>query len=251
MHATSPHAVIALCCLLLSSSSAQALRVLVTPVFGEGDKAMQQTLSRAVETAVAAALPRAEIMSATTIETSIELSQLRDCASDAAVSNCLTDIADAANAEIVVRPHLGRLGDELVLSMSVLEGPTARLLSQGQRRVRVDAPGALLDAIPRLVRDVATDAYLLQPRVKKGPPVVPITVGVIGAAVAGGGVFALVARNAIATDYENGDASADDARFYEENGDAVLVAGIGAVVVGGALAVTGTIIAIVAATAEE
>lgn len=251
MHATSPHAVILLCFLLLSSSSAHALRVLVTPFVGEGDKAMQQTLGRAVETAVAEALPRAEIISATTIETSIELSQLRDCASDAAVSTCLTDIADAANAEIVVRPHLGRLGDELVLSMSVLEGPTARLLSQGQRRVRADAPGALLDAIPRLVRDVATDAYLLQPRVKRGPPVAPITVGVIGAVVAGGGVIALVARNALAVDYENGDASAADARFYEDHGDTVLVAGVGAVIVGGALAITGTIIAVVEATTEE
>ncbi len=253
MRATSPHAVIVLCCLLLSSSSssARALRVLVTPLVGDGDSSVQQTLTRAVETAIARALPRAEVISATTIETSVALSQLRDCANDVAASSCWTDIADAANAEIVVRPHLGRLGDELVLSLSVLEGPTARLLSQGQRRVRADSPAGLLDVIPRLVRDVATDAYLLQPRVNKGPPVAPIAVAVVGAVVAVGGAAALWVRNVDGINYENGDANRDDATWYEDNEAALLIGGVGAVVVGGVMAAVGAIVAVVGATSEE
>ena len=116
--------------LTMSAAPALAQRVLVLPVGGDVDASMATTLGRAVETAVRDALPGAEVMTSASLETSIEVSRLQDCALDEAVGACISEIADAANAEVVVRPHLGRLGDEYIFTVTMTGGVSARLLAQ-------------------------------------------------------------------------------------------------------------------------
>lgn len=58
-------------------------------------------------------------------------------------------------------------------------------------------------------------------------------------------------RNGAAVDYENGDASRAAAEWFEQANGPLLVLGVGAVVVVGALAIAGTVVAIVSAVSEE
>jgi len=221
---------------VLLSSSAQASRVLVLPVGGDVDPSMAVTLGRAVETAVRDALPNDEIMTAASLQTSVEVSQLQDCTSDEAVGACVSELADAANADLVVRPHLGRLGDELLLTMTLTAGSSARLLSQAQRRVEADRPSGLLDVIPGLVRQSVGDAGL--GRVGPRPaPIVPIGVAVGGAVGAGLGVIVLAVRAGAAEKYDGADLDRGSAVAFEVLGGPALVGG-------GALVVAGTLVAL-------
>jgi hypothetical protein len=221
---------------VLVSSSAQASRVLVLPVGGDVDASTSVTLGRAVETAVQAALPNDEIMTPASLQTSMEVSQLRDCTADEAVGACVSELADAANADVVVRPHLGRLGDEMLLTMTLTAGSSARLLAQAQRRVEADRPSGLLDVIPGLVRQTVGDAGLG----RTGPrpaPIVPIGVAVGGAVGAGLGVIVLAVRGTVADDYQSGDLDRGSAGAFEVLGGPALLGG-------GALVVAGTLVAL-------
>ncbi len=226
-----------LVCLTLSGSAA-AQRILVLPVSSDGlDEGTSKTLGRAIETSVRNVVVDGEVITADALQTSIQLSQLQDCLGDEAVGACTTEIADAANADAVIRPHVGKLGDELLLTLTVTEGSSARLMAQGQRRGPVDAPGQLLDVIPGLSRQVLETAGLARLK-PKAVPVVPIAVGVGGVLGAGVGVGILLIRNSTAEKYGAGELDRGSASAFEAVGDAALIGGA-VLVVGGALAAIG------------
>ena len=213
------------------SSSAGASRILVLPVAGDGDASRSATLGRAIETAVRDALPDEEVMTTASLQTSVEVSQLQDCVSDEAVGACVSELADAANADIVVRPHLGRLGDELLLTMTVTAGSSARLVAQGQRRVDAGHPSDLLDVIPGLARQTIADAGLGGVGAWTAP-IVPMVVAVGGAVGIGLGLVVLKLRDQAATQYASGELSRASARDFETYGPTILVGGVGLVVAG-------------------
>jgi hypothetical protein len=222
----------------IASPAAQAQRVLVLAVGGDVDERASTTLGRAVETAVRDAMPDAEVMTTASLQTSIAVSQLQDCTNEEAIGACVSEIADAANAEAVVRPHLGRLGDELLLTLTVTSGSSARLMAQGQRRAPSDRPSALLDVIPGLTTEVLVDAGLARARTREWP-VAGIAVGAGGALVAGLGVAGLAVRGAVGAEYDRGNLNRADAVAWEGTNQAALFAGVGVVVVGASAALIG------------
>ncbi len=230
--------VLVLAMVIVCAPAAAAERVLVLPVGGEVDSATATTLGRAVETAVRDTLPAAEVMSAATLETSIGMSRMQDCALDEAVGSCIAEIADAANADVVVRPHLGRLGDEYVFTVTMTGGATARLLGQGQRRVPVARPTALLDVIPGLVERTAVDAGLARERREVSGAAIAVAVG--GAVGAGLGVGLLGLRAVAGAEYDKGNLERDQAGAYETLQQPALYGGAAIVVVGGLAALGGT-----------
>jgi hypothetical protein len=228
--------------LSLAAMPALAQRVLVLPVGGDVDRSTATTLGRAVETAVREALPVAEVMTAATLETSIGLSEMRDCATAEAIGACMSEIADAAHADVVVSPHLGRLGDEYVFTVTMTGGVSARLLGQGQRRVPVARPASLLDVTPELIRRTAIDAGLV--RASREVPGAAIAVGVGGAVGAGVGVALLVTRAIVAAEYDKGNLARDQASSFETLQEPALLGGVVIVVVGGVAALAGTGVAV-------
>lgn len=231
-------AVLRLLCLVLglSAAPAAAQRVLVLPVGGESDRRTATTLGRAVETAVREALPTAEVMTVAALETSVALGELQDCTSEVEVGACISEIADAANAEVVVSPHLGRLGDELVLTVTMTGGVSARVLGQGQRRVPQARPAILLDVIPGLIRDV--DAGLL--RASREVPGAAIAVAVGGAVGAGLGVAVLGIRAVAGNAFDQGTLDRAQAGAFETLRQPALIGGVAVVVIGGVAALVGT-----------
>ncbi len=216
------------------------LRILVTPIVAaEGADSSEvernRTLTRSVETALRAAIPDVEIVTPAALDAAIELETVRDCVDAEVTGSCLTELADAVDVDYIARPHLGRVGDELVLTLALLDGHRALVVAQGQRRARADRPADLLDAIDALAVALAADAKLGAAASSTrggGLPMVPIAASVGGAVVAGVGATLLIVRGSIAGPYDAGDLALEDARGYEAINRPFLIGGIGAVVVG-------------------
>lgn len=247
MHATAV-VVASLFCALVAPAAQASVRVLVTPIVAGDDEAAREsarTLTRSVETALRAAIDDVEIVTPAALDTQVELSVARECVAglsdDAgAVSTCMTELADAIDVDYIARPHLGRLGQELVLTLSLIAGDRAIVVAQGQRRADASSPEALLDQIPGLARAVADDADLGHVR-RSGRvvPVVPIVVAGSGLVVVGAGVVGLAIRGSLSGPYGRGELGRNDARLYEGIDGPFLIGGIAAVVVGGVAAVGG------------
>lgn len=222
--------------MLLASTMANATRVLVAPVSGDNDAPTRATLGRAIEASVARAMPDDEIVSTTTIENASELAALRDCVGDDVAAACLSEVAGAANAEIVVRSHLGQIGDELVLSVSVLSATSSKVLGQGQRRVPRAHAAALLDRTPELVNEVLRSSGHLHGASTSAVPVVVAAVG--GTALAAGAVVWVVFGVGAAA-YANADLTADEASTFERNRAPLVAAASTLTVAGGAALAVG------------
>jgi len=242
--------VLVLLAVLSAPSGALASRVLVLPVGGELGRSEGEALSRAVETAVREATAGHEVMTLAALQTSMRMSELRDCAGDEQATACVSEIADAANADVVVAPTLGRLGDQLLLTLTLTAGARATLLAQVQRRADADRPSALLDVIPGAVRQAVDDAGLVNavPR--------PVPVAAIGTAVGGGvlaalGTVALVVRGVASGQYAEGRLDQEQARAYELYDQPALFGGVIGVVVGGAFTIGGGGVAVYSLVARE
>jgi hypothetical protein len=117
-------------------------------------------------------------------------------------ASCLAEIASAMGAEYVVFGSIGRVGEIVVVELSLFEAAKARPV--GRRDLKAQTTGGILEAIPREVHLLAGD--LLPPWVEQAPRdsgVSPLLVvgGVIagvGAVVAlGGGALAGVAAGSV------------------------------------------------------
>jgi hypothetical protein len=222
--------------MLQTSSAALATRVLVAPVSGDNDAATRETLGHAIEARVAHAMPSSEIVSTTTIENASELAALRDCVGDDVAAACLSEVAGAANAEIVVRSHLGSIGDELVLSVSVLDATTSKVLGQGQRRVERTRAATLLDRTPELVDEaLRASGHFEGPAVS----VVPAVVTVVGGAALTAGVVAWAVFGLRTAAYNNAELTADDAAAFEQARTPLVLGATALTVVGGGVLVAG------------
>jgi hypothetical protein len=223
------------------------VRVFVTPILNEADPEISQTLSRSTESALKAAIADVEIVTTAALDTAIELSTMRDCVGSAGVDeggadSCLSELADAIDVDFIARPHLGRVGDELVFTLSLLDGHRAVVLAQGQRRVNADAPARLLDVVNDLAKEVAKEASLHRSSDRRSARVVPLTpIMVAGGGVVGVGVgaVALGIRGAMSGDYERARLDRGAAQLYETIDAPFLWGGIGLVVIGGATALLG------------
>ncbi len=252
--------VVVLATLLFADAAAARVRILVTPIrdSGAGGDETAKTLTRAVETALAGAVKDVEIVTPAALDTAIEIESARDCVGpkesddSKVVSSCLSELADAIDVDVIARPSLGRIGSELVLTLTLLDGERAVVVAQGQRRADKDSPEALLDQIPGLAKEVAKDADLvIAGKRKRAVPVGAIVVAGSGAVVAGLGVGALAVRGVYSGDYERGALDRDEARAYEFIDVPFLIGGIGAVVVGGVTALVAGGVAVWSAVSPE
>ena len=234
-----------LTCLLLpwcflAAAPAAASRLFVTPIGFPSDAELARTLTRAVETAVVEAIPGADVTTTAALDTAVELQVIRECVSDQEQGSCISEIAQAVDVDFVVRPHLGQVGSELVLTLSVLDGNKATVLAQGNRRTALGDPARLLDVIPGLVREVADGAGLptapgrtdkppadaaLDTGLHKPLPALPLALALVG--VVGAGLGVGLQAWALVQGYRRSQAelSAEDAAAIEQVGPAGLVGG--------------------------
>ena len=250
------------------------VRILVAPIAATGDRdddEMGKTLTRAVETALGAAVKDVEIVTPAALDTAVEINLARECASfsgddgdhgaangkgaadgKGAGDSCLSELADAVDVDVIARPSLGRLGSELVLTLTLLDGDKAVVVAQGLRRADKGAPEALLDQIPGLAKDVARDADLATvARRRRAVPGAAIGTALVGVVVVGVGVGALAVRGLFSGDYASGRLDVNGARAYESIDAPFLYGGIGAVGVGSATALVAGGVAIWSVIAPE
>ena len=249
----SPAAVVvvvaALCAAFFAGFSTPAradIRIFVTPIHNEADLEIGRTLTRATETALKAAIPDAEIVTPAALDTAIEMNAVRDCVGSTGsdgTDSCLTELADAVDVDYIARPHLGRIGDDLVLTLSILDGRRAVVLAQGLRRVSARDPAELLDVVTGLAKEVARGADLRSTR-RRPVPLAPIVVSAGGVVAVGLGALALGVRGGLAGDYERARLDRSQAQAFELIDQPFLWGGIGLVVVGGGVALSGASVAV-------
>lgn len=234
------HVVIATC--LMLAMPASATRILVMPLGNDADPSMSAPLGRSVEAAVQDAAPTADVVTASSLGAAVELEAAKACLGiDVENNACMTELVGASNAELVVRGHLGRLGDTYVLTFAILDGASARLLAQGQRLVAVERPSDLVEVTPGLVRQVLRDSRSLPVRPEpQGAPVGPIIGTVAGVTLVGLGATSLIVWGVASDRYNKAELSREEAQTFELFEAPLVSGGAGLVVVGGAVAVIGT-----------
>ncbi len=105
------------------------------------------TLSE-VTAVAAAAVPGTEVLSTRDIEKIVALESQKQLVGCAA-TDCLAEVAGALGARLVVFGELGALDDQLVLTLNVYDAEAAR--SVGRQLVRGAGAAALSEAIPAAV----------------------------------------------------------------------------------------------------
>jgi hypothetical protein len=222
-----------LCAVLVLVACAAALparaeSALVLPT-NEDASSEGAAVGRAVETAVLDRIPSLAVITPRSLGDKLEVDIVKACQGGDDAS-CTAQFSDALGVDLVFRPTLARLGDLVILTLSIYDVKTGAVRAQGQRRAPKSAPEELLTQIPGLVEEVGARAQLpVRVTVKKPFPtgsVVSITAGSAlvlgGAGLAAYGIWQELR-------YQGAELSREEASSWE--GARLLVFGGGAVVV--------------------
>lgn len=141
--------------LLLSLSAAPqgSQRIPVLPL-EHGDGISESTAS-ALTDALAAELrtrPGLEIVTSKELAAVLGLARQRELLGCDAPS-CHAEVGGALDADLMIIGSLAKLGESWMLNVQLLDGRTARNLSQSKRRVKGGVDG-LLDALPEMAREL-------------------------------------------------------------------------------------------------
>jgi hypothetical protein len=155
-------------------------------------------------------------------------------------STCLAEIGAALGADRVLYGNVAKLGDALVVSLSVVDPNDARAFGRDTFQVRdaQEASERLPESAARLFGKPSRVA-------DAGPPVVTISGGVVAllgaVGVAGLGGSTLYLLNAV----QDPDSSPGAKQFALENGDSFVIATVvsgGVLLLGGVIALVGVIV---------
>jgi hypothetical protein len=190
-----------------------------------------------VETAILDRIPSLSVVTPRSLGDKVEIDLIKACQGNDDAS-CTAQFSEALGVELVLRPSLSRLGDVLILTLSLYDTRSAAVLSQGQRQAARDQPEELLSQIPGLVEEIGTRAGLeVRREVKKPFPTAAVAAVSVGGALVLGGAglagFALWQE----LRYQGAELSRDDAASWESArllvvGGAALVGLAGSVLVG-------------------
>jgi len=125
--------------------------------------------------------------------------QLMNCDSN----SCMAEIAGVLGSEFVVLGNIGRLGDEYLLTLKLLQVRSAKVAASVSQRVPAVSETAPLNEMPGAVRRLLSDAHLIAAEAVSGLAAQPATppgggprlslLALTGAGLGLGGVMALVA----------------------------------------------------------
>lgn len=139
--------------LTLSAAPQGPQRIPVLP-FDHGDGISESTAS-ALTDALAAELrtrPGLEIVTSKELAAVLGLARQRELLGCDAPS-CHAEVGGALDADLLIIGSLAKLGESWLLNVQLLDGRTARNLSQSKRRVKGGVDG-LLDALPEMAREL-------------------------------------------------------------------------------------------------
>lgn len=249
--------------LLLAALPSQAARLLVREVKADrdADRETALALTRVIESEVIRAVPDVEVMTWRAIGATMEAAELAACLGDEETAACATEIGGALGVELILSPHLARLGSVRVLTVSVYRMGDATVAGQATRQMPADDDDALLGLSAEAAREALEAAGLrvvapsrLQSvqRVRPGDDDEGARISLpwllAGGGVAAGALLAVVGATlhagvllAWAQPYERGELDLEGARRWEQQAPLWLTLPWLAYV-GGAAVITGALV---------
>ena len=202
---------------LAGPARAVSLFIAAPPVSPQLTAAEAQTVSRLVETQVRTRLAEATVVTAASVNRSLELAALSSCLGGDDGS-CVSELAGALGVDYIVTSHLGRVGDISLVTVSIYQAERSSVVAQASRQLRDKS--AVLGALPALVDQALSEAGLMEATPASGW--VPLA-----ALGAGGAGFILLAGGAalthlwvwlnMAKPYRDGLLTRDEAARWEKN----------------------------------
>lgn len=161
---------------VLAAAPTHAARMLVREVKAEraSDEDTAAALTRMIETEVLRAAPEVEVLSWRAVAATLETAEVADCLGDLDTAACASDIGGALGVQLILSPHLARLGSVRVVTVSLYRMGDATVAGQAVRRVPLDDDDALIGASLEAVHEALEAAGL---RVVAGPPAQPLQRG--------------------------------------------------------------------------
>jgi hypothetical protein len=243
--------------LFAASGAAAETRVLLTEVPPEDELSASsaRTLNRVLEGEVRRVLPDVELVTFRAVRANLEVAEMADCLGDEQAAACATELGNALGVELIAAPRVGRIGSQLVLTLSVYRLGDATVAGQSTRRTDGDEAALLDEARPAVEEAFATTGLRVArapdaPEPEPGPTIWPWLVGGAGIgtgvlAAAAGLVVHAGAGLLLALPYESGVASRDAARFWEDSAVVWIGAGYTLYGVGVLAAVSGVALGVV------
>lgn len=238
---------LALVTLLVSAPApARPTTVLVLDIAGDAITAEESGILRDTIASELAKRRKYSVLTSEDVRRVLDVEAQRQAAGCDGESSCLAEIGAALGADRVVYGNVARLGEQLVVSLSVVDPQDARAFGRDTFQVRdvAEAARELPEVAVRLFgkRSNGRDSDGDADGDGDGAPVVTITGGVITAlgavGVAGIGGTTLYLLGAV----QDPDSSPDTKAFALEHGDNFLLATLisgGVLVVGGTVALVG------------
>lgn len=231
---------LALTTLLAAASSKAPTTVLVLDIAGTAITREEAGALRDVLASELAKRRKYSVLTSEDVRRVLDVEAQRQAAGCEGESTCLAEIGAALGADRVLYGNVAKLGDALVVSLSVVDPNDARAFGRDtfQARDAADASERLSESASRLFGKPSRV-------VDDGPPVVTISGGVVAllgaVGVAGLGGSTLYLLNAV----QSPDAPPDTKAFALENGDNFVIATVvsgGVLLLGGVIALVGVIV---------
>jgi hypothetical protein len=244
--------------LLATAPAGAATRVLLGEVGSvEGiDDAAIATLNRMLEGEVARGVPDVELVTLRAVRANLEVAEMADCLGDEEAAECAAELGNAMGVDLIANPHLGRLGSQVVMTLSIYRLGDATVAGQATRHT--DDAGLLLSEVRPLVEEAfgMTGLRVLEqqatpversepaPAPERASSLLPWIVagagfGLGGATVVTGAVIHGIGLVGLAGPYERGELGRDEAKLWEDTAPAWLITPWVLYGVGGTLAIAG------------
>lgn len=112
----------------------------------EGDRDTAAALTRLLETEILRVAPEVEVLSWRAVAATMEVAEVADCLGDIETAACASDIGGALGVQLILSPHLARIGSVRVMTVSIYRMGDASVAGQAVRRAPVGDDNALISA---------------------------------------------------------------------------------------------------------
>ena len=140
--------------LLLTLAAAPTQRVPVLPL-SAGDGVTENT-AQALTQALASELrqrPGLEVLTSSELGAVLGMARQRELLGCEAAS-CRAEVGGALDADLLVAGQLSKVGESWLMTVQLLDGHTARTLSQSMRRQKGGSIDGLLDVLPAMAQEL-------------------------------------------------------------------------------------------------
>jgi len=139
----------------LSSPAAAPMSVLVVPL--QPGPGVEPNVAELITETVSADLQRStgySILTQKDVITALGVERQRTLLGCSESTLCLTEIAGALNAPLLVHGTVGKLGDTWVFNLAVLEGQTGAVLRRHSSRRQGDSAAVFLEDLPAAIHEL-------------------------------------------------------------------------------------------------